>query len=68
MAGAAQAITTTFNAIHAGKPTQSLLAYQYMRMLPNLARGESNKVWVVPAELTGALENFASAFQNKPSA
>ena len=35
--GEAQAIATTFAAIHAGKPTQSLLAYQYLRMLPNLA-------------------------------
>lgn len=56
--GEAQAITTTFNAIHAGKPTQSLLAYQYMRMLPNLARGESNKVWIVPSELNDALKGL----------
>ncbi len=56
--GEAQAITTTFNAIHAGKPTQSLLAYQYMRMLPNLARGDANKVWIVPAELNDALKGL----------
>jgi regulator of protease activity HflC (stomatin/prohibitin superfamily) len=56
--GEAQAITTTFNAIHAGKPTQSLLAYQYLRMLPNLARGESNKVWIVPSELNDALKGL----------
>jgi hypothetical protein len=56
--GEAQAITTTFNAIHAGKPTQSLLAYQYLRMLPNLAKGESNKVWIIPSELNDALKGL----------
>ncbi|MBA3021505.1 SPFH domain-containing protein [Propionicimonas sp.] len=58
--GEAQAITTTFNAIHAGKPTQSLLAYQYLRMLPNLARGESNKMWIIPSELNDALKGLGS--------
>lgn len=56
--GEAQAITTTFSAIHAGKPTQSLLSYQYLRMLPNLARGESNKMWIVPSELNDALKGL----------
>lgn len=58
--GEAQAITTTFNAIHAGKPTQSLLAYQYLRMLPNLARGESNKMWIIPSELNDALKGLGT--------
>jgi regulator of protease activity HflC (stomatin/prohibitin superfamily) len=58
--GEAQAITTTFNAIHAGKPTQSLLAYQYLRMLPNLAKGEANKMWIVPSELNDALKGLGS--------
>lgn len=58
--GEAQAITTTFNAIHAGKPNQSLLAYQYLRMLPNLAQGESNKVWIIPSELNDALKGLGA--------
>ncbi|WP_415153439.1 SPFH domain-containing protein [Propionicimonas sp.] len=62
--GEAQAITTTFNAIHAGQPTQSLLAYQYMRMLPNLARGESNKVWIIPSELNDALKGLGQVAGN----
>src|SRR4030095_3795293 len=48
--GEAQAITTVFNAIHAGQPDQALLAYQYMQMLPTIARGDANKVWIVPSE------------------
>jgi len=65
-AGEAEAIQKVFDAIHAADPDPKLLAYQYLQALPEIAKGESNKVWVVPAELTGALENFASAFQSKP--
>nr|WP_233440612.1 SPFH domain-containing protein [Acidipropionibacterium acidipropionici] len=56
--GEAQAITTVFNAIHAGQPDQGLLAYQYMQMLPTLARGDANKVWIVPSELNDALRGL----------
>lgn len=58
--GEAQAITTVFNAIHAGQPDQGLLAYQYMQMLPTLARGDSNKVWIVPSELNDALRGLGN--------
>ncbi len=56
--GEAQAITTVFNAIHAGQPDQALLAYQYMQMLPNLAQGDSNKMWIIPSELNDALKGL----------
>ncbi len=59
--GEAQAITTVFGAIHAGEPDQALLAYQYMQMLPSLARGDANKVWIVPSELNEALKGLGSA-------
>jgi len=58
--GEAQAITTVFSAIHAGQPDQALLAYQYMQMLPAIARGDANKVWVVPSELNDALKGLGS--------
>ena len=32
-----------------------LLAYQYVQVLPQIAAGESNKVWIVPAEFQRAL-------------
>ena len=64
--GEAQAITTVFNAIHAGQPDQGLLAYQYMQMLPTLARGDSNKVWVVPSELNDALKGLGSMAGGAP--
>ena len=59
--GEAQAISTVFGAIHAGEPDQALLAYQYMQMLPTIARGDANKVWIVPSELNKALEGLGSA-------
>ena len=58
--GRGPAITTVFSAIHAGQPDQALLAYQYMQMLPAIARGDANKVWVVPSELNDALKGLGS--------
>jgi regulator of protease activity HflC (stomatin/prohibitin superfamily) len=53
--GQAQAIGTVFKAIHDGDPDPQLLAYQYVQALPEIAKGESNKVWIVPAEFQRAL-------------
>jgi regulator of protease activity HflC (stomatin/prohibitin superfamily) len=58
--GDAQAIHTTFSAIHASKPTQGLLAYQYLQMLPRLARGDANKMWIIPSELNDALKGLGT--------
>ena len=60
--GEAKAIATVFEAIHAGDPDEKLLAYQYIQALPQIAAGASNKVWVVPAELTKAMEAIGGAF------
>ena len=59
--GEAQAITNVFQAIHDGQPDQSLLAYQYLQMLPKIAEGDANKVWVIPSDITKALEGLGSA-------
>lgn len=56
--GEAQAITTVFHAIHAAEPDQGLLAYQYLQMLPKLAEGDANKVWIIPSELNDALKGL----------
>jgi regulator of protease activity HflC (stomatin/prohibitin superfamily) len=53
--GQAEAIGTVFKAIHEGDPDPKLLAYQYLQVLPQIAQGDSNKVWVIPSELTQAL-------------
>ncbi|HZG98926.1 MAG TPA: SPFH domain-containing protein [Nocardioidaceae bacterium] len=60
--GEGQAIQTVFQAIHDGAPDQSLLAYQYLQMLPKIAAGDANKVWVVPSEIGDALKGLGSTF------
>lgn len=58
--GEAKAIATVFRAIHEGDPDQKLLAYQYLQMLPRIAEGDANKVWIVPSELTQALGGLST--------
>jgi regulator of protease activity HflC (stomatin/prohibitin superfamily) len=60
--GEAKAIETVFGAIHDGAPDQALLSYQYLQMLPQLAQGEANKIWVIPSEFSQALANLTSRF------
>jgi hypothetical protein len=62
--GEGQAIQTVFQAIHDGNPDQSLLAYQYLQMMPKIASGDSNKVWIVPSEIGKALEGLGSTMSN----
>jgi regulator of protease activity HflC (stomatin/prohibitin superfamily) len=56
--GQAKAIEKTFAAIKAGRPTPELLAYQYLQILPQMAQGEANKVWLVPSDFGTALQGF----------
>jgi regulator of protease activity HflC (stomatin/prohibitin superfamily) len=56
--GQAKAIEKTFAAIKAGRPTPEMLAYQYLQVLPLMARGDANKVWVVPSDFGTALQGF----------
>jgi regulator of protease activity HflC (stomatin/prohibitin superfamily) len=58
--GDAKAIDTVFTAIHAGNPDGPLLSYQYLQMLPQIAQGDANKIWVIPSELTTALGNLGA--------
>ena len=62
--GEGQAIQTVFQAIHDGDPDQSLLAYQYLQMLPKIAEGDANKVWIVPSEIGDALKGLSGAMGN----
>lgn len=58
----AKSITIVFAAIHKGDPDSSLLAYQYLQMLPKIAEGDSNKMWIIPSELTEALKGITQGF------
>ncbi|WP_051385341.1 SPFH domain-containing protein [Actinokineospora inagensis] len=60
--GQAKAIEKVFAAIKAGRPTPEVLAYQYLQTLPEMARGDANKVWMIPTDFGKALEGFARQF------
>jgi regulator of protease activity HflC (stomatin/prohibitin superfamily) len=62
--GQAKAIETVFNAIHEGKPDAELLAYQYLQVLPQIAQGEANKVWIIPSELQQTIGRLAGAVKD----
>ncbi|MEH6781833.1 MAG: SPFH domain-containing protein [Rhodoglobus sp.] len=60
--GQAAAIKTVFAAIHEGDPDPKLLAYEYLQTLPKIAEGDSNKMWIIPSELTEALKGIGEGF------
>jgi regulator of protease activity HflC (stomatin/prohibitin superfamily) len=60
--GQAKAIETVFRAVHDGDPDPKLLAYQYLQMLPQIAAGDANTIWVIPSELTRALAGIAAGW------
>ena len=66
--GEAQAIATVFKAIHDGNPDRQLLSYQYLQMLPQLARGDANKVFIIPSEFSDAFGGIAKAFSDRSPA
>ena len=66
--GEAKAIDHVFTAIHQSDADDKVLAYRYLQQLPALAQGDANKVWIVPAELSKAMEGLGSAFGASASA
>jgi regulator of protease activity HflC (stomatin/prohibitin superfamily) len=64
--GEARAILQVFDAIHRGDADPKLLAYQYLQMLPEVARTQSNKMWFIPTEFTTALKAIAGGFGPQP--
>ncbi|MDS2171882.1 SPFH domain-containing protein [Nesterenkonia sp. CL21] len=61
----AQAIETVFNAVHDSEPGPELLSYQYLQTLPELAKGDSNTMWVIPGEFGDALKAFSGTFSGQ---
>jgi regulator of protease activity HflC (stomatin/prohibitin superfamily) len=60
--GQAQAIDQVFQAVHRNDPDPKLLAYQYLQALPQIAAGQGNTFWVIPGEVTAALQSVTKAF------
>jgi regulator of protease activity HflC (stomatin/prohibitin superfamily) len=61
--GQSEAIETVFDAIHKGNADSKLLAYQYLQVLPQIAQGDSNKIWIIPSEFVQTLGRFAGALE-----
>ena len=60
--GEAQAIQRVFDAVHSANPDPQLLSYQYLQMLPKLAQGSANKVFVIPSEFSQAVNGLGNMF------
>jgi len=52
--GEGKAIATVFDAIHEGKPDDKLITLKYLEMLPTLAQGTANKIFL-PYEASGII-------------
>ncbi|MBM9433309.1 SPFH domain-containing protein [Flaviflexus equikiangi] len=65
--GDSRAILQVFDAIHRGNADPKLLAYEYIQMLPKIADSQSSKMWIIPTELTEALNSVTKGFGGVPS-
>lgn len=59
--GQAKAIENVFGALRAGEVSERILSYLYLEMLPQLADGQANKIFVIPSEFTQALSGLGGA-------
>jgi regulator of protease activity HflC (stomatin/prohibitin superfamily) len=60
--GKSRAIDQVFQAVHRNDPDPKLLAYQYLQTLPQLAQGPGSSLFVIPSEVTAALQGVSRAF------
>jgi len=66
--GESRSILQVFDAIHRGNADPKLLAYKYLQMLPEIAEGDANKMWVIPTEFTAALQGISQGFTGRGGA
>ncbi|SDB83579.1 Regulator of protease activity HflC, stomatin/prohibitin superfamily [Raineyella antarctica] len=66
--GEAKAIDLVFQAVHRNDADPKVLAYKYLEMLPQLAEGDNNTLWVIPGELTRAIQTVTEAFSDQSPA
>lgn len=60
--GESEAIQKVFDAIHAGKPNNELITLKYLEMLPKLAEGDANKIFM-PIEASGMIASLAAMIE-----
>jgi len=57
--GESKAITNVFGAIHEAQPDDKLITLKYLEMLPNLAKGDANKIFL-PYEASGIISALSA--------
>jgi len=57
--GEAKAISSVFSAIHEAKPDDKVITLKYIEMLPTLAQGEANKIFL-PYEASGIIAGLSA--------
>jgi regulator of protease activity HflC (stomatin/prohibitin superfamily) len=60
----AEAVQRVFDAVRTADLDEKMLAYQYLEQLPIIANGTASKIWLLPSELSGAIEKIAGAFRS----
>ncbi|MEI6361157.1 MAG: SPFH domain-containing protein [Actinomycetes bacterium] len=51
----ATAVVKIYEGLRTADPQPNELAHRYLQALPEVAKGDANKVWIIPAELSGAM-------------
>ena len=64
--GEAQAVARVVLAIKAAGVDENVLAYQRLQQLPKVAAGAANKVWFLPAELSGLASRAQGLLEPPP--
>jgi regulator of protease activity HflC (stomatin/prohibitin superfamily) len=54
----AEAVKEIYAGLRSADPQPNELAHRYLQAIPEVAKGDANKVWVIPAELTSALSRL----------
>ena len=63
----AAAVAKIYEGLREANPQPNELAHRYLQALPEVAQGDANKVWVVPAELTNAIGSISEAMRGRSS-
>jgi len=59
----AAAVTRIYEGLREANPQPNELAHRYLQALPEVAQGDANKVWVIPAELTTAVSRITEGLR-----
>ena len=59
----ATSVARIYEGLREANPQPNELAHRYLQALPEVAQGDANKVWVIPAELTTAVARITEGLR-----